>query len=294
MTVKKKVVLIGDSSVGKTSLVRRYVFDQFDDSYISTVGSKVSRKELSVETPNGPVDLSLLLWDLIGEPGYEAFHAWSFAGSHGAILVSDLTRKETLRSWERYWIPALEKVIADVPIVHIANKADLSGEAEFDARTLSRVVAKHSTSRPSLGGVDGVTTFLTSAKTGENVPEAFEALGRLLMRAPPPRDPFQDLFERVVAMGLSRSADRSTPMGVLDALIVDFCERSRDEFDEQVAMMLLRREIERAGIDAVRPTKTGVRRLIEGLSEAEGEYLDTAVVARHRERRLGWLSGLPR
>ncbi|UCG71122.1 MAG: GTP-binding protein, partial [Thermoplasmata archaeon] len=56
--MKKKIVLLGDSAVGKTSLIRRFVFDLFEDSYIATIGSKVTMKEMKIKRPNRNVDLT--------------------------------------------------------------------------------------------------------------------------------------------------------------------------------------------------------------------------------------------
>src|SRR5207237_2201408 len=122
--VKRKIVLLGDSAVGKTSLVRRYVFDLYEDSYVTTIGSKVTRKELRIQRPDKTVTLNMMIWDILGREGYTSLHARTFAGVHGAILVSDLTRGETLRSLEEYWIPLLFKVVDKVPLVFVCNKTD--------------------------------------------------------------------------------------------------------------------------------------------------------------------------
>ena len=292
MGVKKKVLLLGDSAVGKTSLTRRFVFDIFEDAYIMTIGSKVSRKELRIETPNKTVDLTLMIWDVLGREGYTAFHARTFAGVHGALLVADLTRRETLHNLERYWIPSLFKVVENVPLVFVGNKADLKGEFEFQPSDLAEVADKHNGGlrealRPPLS-----TTVTTSAKTGENVEAAFESLGGLLLSGKTPHDPIKELYESLVAVGISRTADRKTPVGALDGIIVDFCEQAQDEFeDDRMAMTVLRQEVLRAGVDVRSPTREGIRKLVEYLAEAETEFKDGLTVAHNRERRLEWAIG---
>ena len=62
----KKVVLLGDSAVGKTSLIRRFVYDEYDDGYISTIGAKVSKKEVEVEYDGTDYKVMLMIWDIIG------------------------------------------------------------------------------------------------------------------------------------------------------------------------------------------------------------------------------------
>src|SRR3972149_9514351 len=104
---KKKGVLLGDSAVGKPSLIKRFVLDAFEDSYVATVGSKVTKKELAIPRPDKTVNLTMMIWDLLGQEGYTSFHTWTFQGVYGAILVADLTRRETLDNPERDSVPAL-------------------------------------------------------------------------------------------------------------------------------------------------------------------------------------------
>jgi small GTP-binding protein len=292
MAVKKKIVLLGDSAVGKTSLSKRFVIDLFEDAYITTVGSKVTRKELRIQRPDRTVDLNLMIWDLLGREGYTASHARTFAGVHGALLVADLTRRETLDTLERYWIPTLFKVVENVPLVFVANKADLARRAEWEESELAEVAARY-----NVGLADALpsglsTSYATSAKTGENVERAFETLGHLVLAGHAPADPVKELYESLVAMGVARASDKSTPIGALDAILVDFCQTSGIAEDERVAMVLLRQEVLRAGIDVRSPTKEGILRLVDYLAEVESEFRPAATVAEQRERRLAWASGI--
>lgn len=289
MAVKRKVVLLGDSAVGKTSLIRRYVYDIFEDSYIATIGSKVSMKNLMIRRPNKTVDLTMMIWDVLGREGYSGYHAKTFAGVHGALIVADLTRKETLRNLEQYWIPALFKVVESVPIVFACNKSDLKGEHEFDLGEVEVM-----TSRYCRGAEDflpkGLKPYhVTSAKTGSNVENAFESLGHLVLATQSVKDPVKELYESFVAAGVRRTADKTTPIGALDEIIMDFCEGFDDH---RVAMVILRQEIARAGVDIQKPTKEGIVRAVEFLAEAELEFIDQEIVKKNRERRLEWALGL--
>src|SRR2546428_13585580 len=69
---KVKVCLVGEKAVGKTSLIRRYVLNMFDDRYITTIGTKVSKKELSLFHPerNMQVRMDVTIWDVMGEKGF--------------------------------------------------------------------------------------------------------------------------------------------------------------------------------------------------------------------------------
>ncbi|MCU0520029.1 MAG: GTP-binding protein [Anaerolineae bacterium] len=123
MTISKKVCLLGDFAVGKTSLVRRFVYDRFDDRYISTIGVKVSRKSLVVPRPGGPIDLVLMLWDLAGSEEFSTMRASYLRGAAGAILVCDVTRPETVEALIAYR-EQIEAASAGTAVVIAANKID--------------------------------------------------------------------------------------------------------------------------------------------------------------------------
>ncbi len=285
MAVKKKVVLIGDAAVGKTSLIRRYVFDRFDDAYITTIGSKVTKKEITVRRDDRDVDLKLMIWDILGREGYVSTHARTFAGVHGAILVADLTRRDTLDTLERYWIPLLFKVVENAPLVFVCNKSDLQDEVTFGLEDLQQTASRYNRGLDSALPEGFSTSLSTSAKTGENVERAFESLGHLLLSGAQLEDPIKDLYESLVAMGVHRQTDRSTLIGALDAIYVDFCEGFDDD---RLSMTLLRQETLRAGLDVNAPSKEALLRFVEYLAEAESAYKDEKETAASRDKRMEW------
>ena len=164
--MKVKVCFIGDAGVGKTSLIKRYVLDVFDDRYIATIGTKVTKKIVEVEEGGSQTKVMMLIWDIMGQKGFrELLREAYFFGAHGAIAVCDLTNRETLEEL-RYWIKALTDVAGDVPIVFAGNKADLENEAVATESDLGDLADKYE-----------AEAFMTSAKTGQNVEEMFKALG---------------------------------------------------------------------------------------------------------------------
>jgi len=168
-TVSKKVCLLGDFAVGKTSLVRRFVYDLFDDKYISTIGVKVSRKTVAVPREDGAVvELTMMLWDLAGSEDFSQIRGSYMRGASGAILVCDLTRPETLRSLDGY-LADLRQVAPEATIILVANKSD-SPEQRLLLVQIEEAAAR-------LGGI----CFLTSAQSGKNVEEMFRHLGRILV-----------------------------------------------------------------------------------------------------------------
>jgi len=168
--LKKKICLLGDPAVGKTSLIRKYVLDKYDDEYISTLGTKVTKKELVFidEVTKSEIDMTLIIWDVLGQKEFHRIHEAAFQGSKGAFIVCDITRFETVASMED-WIYKLLEVAGQIPIILLANKSDLV--ANPDVSYLEGVAKTFNAS-----------FYLTSAKTGKNVAEAFFKLGTLVAK----------------------------------------------------------------------------------------------------------------
>jgi small GTP-binding protein len=159
----RKVCLLGDGGVGKTSLVRRYVEDVFSDDYIISFGTKVSKKVIDL----GKVELTLMIWDILGQKSDDALHAAYYRGANGALVVGDLTRPETMRNLVK-WKEDFLKVSPRAVIVAAANKSDQ--ESSMNANDIQE-----------LGMALGTRFLRTSAKTGDGVEELFLTLGRSIM-----------------------------------------------------------------------------------------------------------------
>ena len=172
--IKTKVCLVGEAAVGKTSLIRRYVQDEFDDRYITTLGAKVSKKELAFEVPGKDVQvqMDMTIWDIMGEKGFrdllkEAF----FHGAKGTIAVCDLTRYSTLKELDD-WVQGVFNVVGEIPVVFAINKIDLKDEVMilYGDKEIDQAVRAF-----------GAPYFYTSAKTGENVETLFRRLGTMVL-----------------------------------------------------------------------------------------------------------------
>src|SRR5574342_650264 len=90
--IQKKICMLGSFSVGKTSLVRRFVESIFSDTYLTTVGVKIDKKQLRVDDH----DVTLMLWDIYGEDEFQKLHMSYLRGAAGLLLVVDGTRRSTL------------------------------------------------------------------------------------------------------------------------------------------------------------------------------------------------------
>ena len=163
----KKICMLGDGAVGKTSLIRRFVFDEFKDDYIMTIGTKVTKKPLAFMADDGTdINLNLMIHDILGHAKFEALHKSYYAGSKGALIVIDLTRKETLDR-VNWWHDGFTDVAGKVPITIVGNKNDLEHEHQMTSQEVQEVAE----------GI-GALFYLTSAKSGENVERIFNNMGR--------------------------------------------------------------------------------------------------------------------
>ena len=167
--IVKKICLLGDFAVGKTSLVRRFVYNLFRDDYLSTIGVKVSRKTVVVPCDDELVELTMMLWDLAGSEEFDRVRASYLRGASGALLVCDLTRPDTLASLRAY-ADALLSVNPAVRFAVAANKRDLVDQQRLTSEQVEDLAA--SLEAPY---------HLTSAKTGDEVDALFRRLCRVLL-----------------------------------------------------------------------------------------------------------------
>jgi small GTP-binding protein len=161
----KKICLLGDFAVGKTSLVSRFVHNVFSDRYLTTVGVKVDTRVLDAGL--GPV--KLVIWDLAGAANLSTPAKAYIQGSHGFLLVCDGTRRATLASALNLLNLARDQ-IGDRPAVLLVNKQDLSDSWEVDQDSLDKA-------REQCNGV-----LASSAKTGANVERAFKSIAELIQK----------------------------------------------------------------------------------------------------------------
>ena len=167
--IMKKVCLLGDGAVGKTSLIRKFVFDTFDDKYIMTFGTKVTKKEMGLNVGGTDYELILMMWDILGQRVHDNLHSSYYQGAAGAFIVCDVTRRETFEGAGE-WLKVFRGVSPDAPVIFLGNKSDLADKRAVSDADLQRVSDEN-----------GTRYLLTSAKTGLNVEEAFDALAKTIL-----------------------------------------------------------------------------------------------------------------
>ena len=161
MNSSKKVVIIGQFGVGKTSLTRRFVDNAFSEDYLVTLGVQIKKKVVSNVKDEG---VSLILWDLEGTTSIEKTRESYLLGAHAFIYVFDCTR---IATYENLQADLNFLRTHNIPIKVLGNKSDIGNTETVITYLESHNIAKE---------VD----FFTSAKTGENVLKTFETLANEL------------------------------------------------------------------------------------------------------------------
>jgi small GTP-binding protein len=169
--LKSKICLVGEKAVGKTSLIRRYVLNTFDEQYVTTIGTRVSKKEARVFLPERDllVDVDMQIWDIMGEKGFrELLKDAYFYGANGILAVADITRRRTLDDLDD-WVDGVEQVVGKVPILIAVNKTDLVSNAKYGEQDVAQFARAFE-----------CPYLMTSAKSGEHVEDAFRRIGQMV------------------------------------------------------------------------------------------------------------------
>ena len=162
--MQKKICMLGSFAVGKTSLVRRFVEGIYSEAYHTTIGVKIDKKLVR----HNDTDVTLMLWDLYGEDEFQKVR-WSYlVGASGYLLVADGTRRNTLEKAFGLEQRVREEV-GEIPFIFVVNKADLLQDWDLDPAMEAQLSARN------------WTVLRYSAKTGENVEEAFAHLTRRML-----------------------------------------------------------------------------------------------------------------
>jgi small GTP-binding protein len=160
-----KVVMLGDSGVGKTALVNRISEGVFTDTHVPTVGSQFIALPLEINKRR----ITLELWDTAGQEVYRSLVGFYTREAKGAFLVFDVTQETTFEGLPE-WIKFVNEQAPGVKIIIFANKIDLEEQRVVTAERIQQVAASHK-----------VEVIEGSAKVGQNTTDAFEKMGELMM-----------------------------------------------------------------------------------------------------------------
>lgn len=161
-----KVLLLGNSNVGKSSLLLRFADNVWSDGFVPTIGVDFKIKSLMVDNKK----VKMQIWDTAGEERFRNVIASYFRGGHGILLIYDITDRETYSSLENWLIEIEKNSSQNVLKILIGNKSDLN-----DQRVISIDEGQ------KFANINGMKFMETSAKTNSNVLETFELLARELI-----------------------------------------------------------------------------------------------------------------
>jgi len=259
--INKKIILLGDGKVGKTSIVNRYLHDAFDEGYMPGTGMLVHPKSMQFSYPNLVVNLKLSICDMCGQKAYGRIRDTSMTGAHGIIIVGDLARPETISSIDEFWRPEVKSTMGTLPIIYFGNKLDLVDRSSPPAKFLMET-----------GNRTGTLVMLGSAKTGERIEELFHKMGEMLVSN----------LEAVPSRRDEKGA--STIMDALDRIVQDFCAQYGDM---EKGMMIVQNQFKQIGMDLRKPSVEGAMALIEKFRMIESGILSSAMAnANYDERKM--------
>ncbi|MDZ7263161.1 MAG: GTP-binding protein [candidate division KSB1 bacterium] len=170
---RKKICLLGEFGVGKTSLVRRFVYNKFEEKYLSTIGVHICHKTIIIpakEPAAAGHQLNLILWDLAHIDKFNAMIKNYFRGANGAIVVFDLTRLQNAQHTNAFLDPFLQ-MNPNAQLIIAGNKVDLVQDQSASLEQLLHICKTYN-----------APCKLTSAKTGENVEPLFSELASQLLK----------------------------------------------------------------------------------------------------------------
>jgi len=161
-----KIVVIGDGAVGKTSLIKQYTEGNFVTDYIKTIGAQFSKYLESFDEDM----VKLFFWDIAGQSEFSFMRPTFYKGAKAGIMVFSLTDDQSFENLKS-WYEDIQKHCGNLPVVLFGNKSDL-------------IDVEKSDDEKKVDGLKDDINFLkyyrTSAKTGENVYDAFRSIIKYL------------------------------------------------------------------------------------------------------------------
>ena len=161
-----KVLLLGNSDVGKSSIILRYVDQMWSDTFVPTIG--VDFKVKTVQVNNKKIKMQI--WDTAGQERFRTVISSYFRGSHGLFLIYDITNRDSFKNLENWLSEIEEHASKNVLKILIGNKCDLENDREIKTEE-----------GQAFANRNGMQFMETSAKMNTNINESFETLAKLMI-----------------------------------------------------------------------------------------------------------------
>ena len=163
--ISLKILLVGDSAVGKTTLLIKYIEDKFSDTHITTIGVEYKDKIITINDRK----VNLQIWDTSGQERYQAINKNFYRNADGIIFVFDVTKDESFQHLKN-WLNSSQDCDKEFKRIIVGNKIDLE-----DKRVVNKERIEHFAEKENL------EWFETSAKDGTNVDAIFQKIGELIL-----------------------------------------------------------------------------------------------------------------
>ena len=164
-----KILLIGDTAVGKTSLIHKYAKDEFEENYTATIGIELITKDIVINDAK----IKLKIWDTSGQERFKSLTANFYRGTDGVLFVYDVSNPDTFDSLKN-WMKEVLDYNSNVKKILVGNKIDLKDKSRVEKNSINKFISKYN-----------MESYETSAKTGENVDLVFSQLTKLIMEDGP-------------------------------------------------------------------------------------------------------------
>ncbi|MHA1731866.1 MAG: Rab family GTPase [Promethearchaeota archaeon] len=165
-----KVIVVGDPEVGKTSLIKKFTRERFEEDYIPTVGVNIAKHPVKFETSTGnELEINLMFWDIAGQRQFYMLHKIYYQGAAGIIFVYDITRAQTFTNIKEWHKSCIKYGLSGVPAILVGNKNDLSKDRKI-IPPMAENLAKQ---------LD-MPYYETSALTGDKVNLIFQDITKLM------------------------------------------------------------------------------------------------------------------
>ncbi|MFX1537586.1 MAG: GTP-binding protein [Promethearchaeota archaeon] len=174
-----KIVLCGDSNVGKETLLSRYLGKSFQSTYRMTIGADFAVKHININYKGICYPIKFQIWDLAGHPRFDIVRGLYYAGALAAIFVFDVTNRtsfENLPSWINEYFNQNGRGVQ--PLVLLGNKSDLRDTVIDPVSFEEGQALAVSLSQETSGLGFSIAYFETSVLTGQNISEAFQFIGK--------------------------------------------------------------------------------------------------------------------
>ena len=168
-----KITIVGNGSVGKTSLIHRFCDESFQKTYLATVGVDITTKAVDLD-PNYDTTITLVFWDIAGQERFKSHRSVFYKGTEGVIMVCDSTNLASVETLPEWFEEVKKSCGENIPTILLINKIDLASKRKIDQEQINKIQTMLKIPQNSI--------FETSALVGDNVDKAFFALGEILAK----------------------------------------------------------------------------------------------------------------